>query len=465
MGVFQSVGGAATSGRGLSGRQVAEAIRAAAEEQRRRHLDRIGMADDADASPEKKASAHRRSRSGVVQSMGDIEAGAFEATAEVRTVSPDGPEIIVTEYAPEAFRYLRQLEGVQEQQFCDEWTLPEDRLKMELGEGRSMALFLKSKSLEFMCKTISDVEVNVLLRRLKAYTQHLAENRHSLLMRFLMLLKVQVGSEVGYILCFSDIFAGCDRLNERWDIKGRRPKPGKYRQFPKWAEEQNGDRMVMESPTTVKGGAFGNPTQSTLEKTVPHFDSDKLLTRKDKDLTRLFWLGEEEREELIHQLEQDFKFLRSCGLMDYSILIGVKYCQGPTNSRRAKSMRMTYALGEEHLRGVREERSKSRASSPAGFSFQYDPNVITHNSKYHYGVPSLQGHETYYIGLIDMLTEYNWKKKTANFCKKFLWTEATLSTIPPKGYEQRIDRYAHRIFVSHDPNGSSPVDPLAMTVA
>ncbi|CUG91213.1 phosphatidylinositol-4-phosphate 5-kinase, putative [Bodo saltans] len=453
MGVFQSVGGAATSGRGFTGHQVAEALKVAAQGQSERHQERVR----ADGGGNAGAHGHRRTRSTVVQSLGDLTDESFTDTAEYRSVlkgdGNESVELVVTEYAPEVFRYLRQLEGVLETQFSKEWDIPEERLKLELGEGRSMAMFLKSRSMEFMCKTISDVEVNVLLGILKHYATHLSSNRHSLLMRFLMLLKVQVKDEIGYILCFADIFAGCNLLNERWDIKGRRPKPGKYRQFPAWAEEQSRRNTSINDPApTHNRRASYDPTALQQQGSVgpiPHLGGDKLLTRKDKDLTRLFWLEEEHREELLDQLTQDFQFLRGCGLMDYSVLIGVRYDQGsgPSANVPARSMRMTYALGEEGQRDIKEIRSICREGSPE-ISFRFDPNVITHNSKYHYGVTSMQGHETYYIGIIDMLTTYNWKKKTANFCKTFLWTPATLSTIPPKAYEQRIDKYSHRIFAS-----------------
>ncbi len=34
-------------------------------------------------------------------------------------------------------------------------------------------------------------------------------------------------------------------------------------------------------------------------------------------------------------------------------------------------------------------------------------------------------------GIIDCLTQYNSKKKVANFCKQMLWKTDTLSTVPP----------------------------------
>lgn len=464
MGVFQSVGGAATSGQGFTGAQVAEALRASAESQRRRHQERV----DATAGGQT-GSHHRRTRTYVVQTLEDIEESSFNAHEVIKTTLPGcADDICITEYAPEVFRYLRQLEGVTETQFGDEWTLPPEKLGMELGEGRSMAMFMKSKSMSFMCKTISDVEVGVLLGILKPYTDHLSRNHHSLLMRFLMLLKVEVGTNVAYLLCFADIFSGCEMLNERWDIKGRKPKPGKYRHFEKWAVEQQdsvakidkGDKTstTNNNERDEDASAVSNH-RSTPSVSLPHVDHEKLITQKDKDLTRLFWLSAEDRDELMHQLEQDFGFLKLCGLMDYSILIGVTYTK---EDPAARHMRQTFALGEEHRRSAKEIRAVSREPSPEVPQLQRGSSGITagpfirHNSKYHYGVPSVEGYEVYYIGIIDMLTVFNMKKRTANCCKQFLWTSETLSTIPPVPYRDRIWKYAKKIFTSPASDDRSP---------
>jgi hypothetical protein len=446
MGICQTVGGAATSGRGLSGAQVAAAIRLASSAQRQRLADRVAQQSG--------GSHHRRTRSVLIEGLDELDDNSYTATAVSKITRKNArgedEEIIVTEYAPEVFRFLRQLEGVQESRFCDEWDLPVGKSEMELGEGRSMAMFLKSVSMEFMCKTIADVETNVLLGILKNLTKHLARHKDSLLMRFLMILKVEVGAETGYILCFGDVFSPCDALHERWDIKGRIPKPGKYLHFPKFVArlDQHGRE--------VKGESTEAPSPQKDLGVDSHLDSQRLITRKDKDLTRLFWMEPNVREELVTALLNDFEFLYGNGMMDYSMLIGVRY-----NDQDNESMRMKFALGQENLRGIKEQRP--RAKSSASREASPDPSVTTieeplpeplsttsvrhkANSIFFNGISSIEGHETYYIGIIDMLTVYNMKKKSANFFKKFLWSEETLSTVPPEMYRDRIKSYAKRIF-------------------
>ncbi|ORC93179.1 phosphatidylinositol-4-phosphate 5-kinase [Trypanosoma theileri] len=447
MGVCQTIGGAATSGRGLTGRQVAGALAAAAAAQLKSHHDRMKAEEDGEAT-----GIARRTISSVNQSLEQMDKGKYSETRVLRFKVPNSggimEEVVVYEYAPDVFRFLRQLAGVDEEVFADEWTLPEERLGLEMGEGRSMALFLKSKSMYLMCKTIAKVEVDILLGFLRQYTEHLARNDDTLLMRFSMLLRVEVGSEVGYILCFDDVFGPCRTLNEKWDLKGRKPKPGKYLLFPK----------LIRHPYEPNPYIIDTPRE-TLE--LPEFldalgggvvlveaeDKDKLQTRKDKDLTRLFWLEKQTREKLLHVLIRDYDFLASAGLMDYSLLIGVAYNETKVSrsGKHIRSMRMTYPMGSESdadRMEVRPNSSLRRASKSLVFAE---------------GISSLYDQEIYYIGIIDMLTTYTWKKKTANFCKSFLWKSDTLSTIPPKAYRDRIVRYTKIIFpeVNLDDNTSN----------
>ena len=431
MGACQSVGGSATSGRGLNGAQVASALRCAIDAQRRRMLSREEEQNAAAAAAAEAALSPGNVRS-PSQRIKSVEALTDSSYTEVSTehvkcgcaagtdAEADADDIAVGEFAPDVFRYLRQLEGVREEEFIDEWTLPTGKTDMALGEGRSMAMFLKSNNMDFMCKTISEVEVDVLMGILKEYTAYLAKNPDSMLMRFLMLLRVSVGDEVGYILCFSDIFSQCDLLNERWDIKGRKPKPGKYRHFPKFTKGVDRFGVAHEASSVV-------------------FDADDdkkkdtLVTNKDKDLTRMFWMPQEDRHKLLAQLESDFNFLGGGGLMDYSILVGVKY----NDDTAGDSLKMKFALGEENHANRKEVRPSATRPTTA---------VHNANSIYHQGIQSIEGRETYYLGIIDMLTVYNGKKKSANFFKQFLWKADTLSTIPPPAYQKRISKFTKRIF-------------------
>jgi hypothetical protein len=468
MGICQTVGGAATSGQGISGSQIAYAIRVGAGLQPEGRKDKLYHSFEAIPGEEFTEK--------VTTTV------YYEPPAGTETTDNDKLPISVTSYAPKAFQYIRGLEGIGDEQFISEWDLSPDQCEMKLGEGRSMALFLKSKHLDFMCKTIAEVEVNVLMDLLPKYAQHIRDYQNSLLMRFNMLLRVEIKESVGFILCFGDIFSSCQYLNERWDLKGRVPKPGKYLHFPHHKSSLKPHAASIPTGGATENSAFTNanrdetspsaapsanePTATAttadghlavaadekpahrrrssiiaehadIQNAEPVSPSSKsLVTRKDKELSRLFWVKEAVRRPLLAQLHADYDFLCSNGLMDYSILIGVKY-----NKVSESSMRRRRKLGESQA-GEFEKRPTVRGS----------PKQHISRCDFHNGVDSIGNEETYYIGIIDMLTVYNVKKKSANFFKTFLWKPETLSTIPPPDYKERIDRFTDLIFPPLDPN-------------
>jgi hypothetical protein len=133
---------------------------------------------------------------------------------------------------------------------------------------------------------------------------------------------------------------------------------------------------------------------------------------KDKDLNRKFSMNPVLFERFHAQLERDVAFLRHNNLMDYSILIGV--------ARRTQTEPIP----------IVEEPGRPFFRSHFGGRLADD-----------------QASEIYYIGIIDYLTDYNYKKKIAHRCKRFLWQPRELSTIEAPLYAHRLLTYAKTIVV------------------
>ena len=494
MGVFQSVGGAATSGQSLNDAHIRAAIIAALKQSetidQERRIDLFNRLNGGEKAHEMFGDGDYTAEQTSEDVPWSVERNnAPDAAEEVAEANEDGAheKLSVVEYAPDVFAALRLLAGTSNDNFKAEWTRAPpksnthaDKIvsegKMELGEGRSGAFFLKSKSMAFMCKTISETEVHVLMGILPKYLKFLEKNPESMLMRFVMMLKVSLGdTEPGYILCFADCFSNCTVLHERWDLKGRAPKPGKFRHFEKHDLQKNnsGDGPNGSKSSAAAAAHDDGDTSTDSEDEMAHqrgrkgarnirtADSRKalrLMTYKDKNLARLFWLEPNVRTELMEQFKADFGFLNSCGLMDYSILIGVRYNSKEETVKKeinrdlnatnngGKAMRQVFALGDETAAGVVEVRNANMDEEELNSTRAFLTQMNTKSSKFHQGVDNLLCAETYYIGIIDMLTVYNAKKMTANFCKTFLWREKTLSTIPPVPYRKRIIKYAHQIF-------------------
>ncbi|GET93098.1 phosphatidylinositol-4-phosphate 5-kinase-like protein [Leishmania tarentolae] len=459
------VGGAATSGRGLTALQVAEALRVTAEA-------RLKKGTAAVPSPQ----AMQNTRYSPAERANAIEPEDCSAVHQLSVPYTDRKgrqvKVHVTEYAPEVFSYLRQLKGLTELQFADEWSLPENRLKMELGEGRSQALFLKSKTMLLICKTISVEEANILLRALHAYTLHIITYPNSVLMRFYMLLKVSVGSEEGYILCSNDIFGDAPALHEKWDIKGRVPKKDKKPHHPHLSRRDK-ERDANATNTRKNQHGMADPAideshesrdrESAIDVRGTTEDPQKLCTLHDKDLTRCFWLPCTMRRQILEGLFRDYDFLENSGMMDYSLLIGVAYQdnekQLPDKRCNIENRNTASSSGVACASTPTEMRRSSLATGgpPSDKRMTLMPCPEFEN-----GVRSVDDQEVYYIGIIDVLTTYTWKKKTANFFKSFLWKQKMLSTIPPHRYARRIRSFTELIFPTvNDEANDRQVSPLS----
>eukprot|EP00668_Euglena_longa_P016611 GGOE01020892.1.p1 GENE.GGOE01020892.1~~GGOE01020892.1.p1 ORF type:complete len:628 (-),score=116.38 GGOE01020892.1:334-2217(-) len=140
---------------------------------------------------------------------------------------------------------------------------------------------------------------------------------------------------------------------------------------------------------------------------------EKGIVWKDKDLERFFFLPQLANDRFRKQLSADVAFLGAHNIMDYSLLIG-----------------------------VRERLDCEREGGPQGRSFF---------RSWMGGTPGMEEcHEVYYIGIIDCLTQYNSKKKVANFCKQMLWRTDMLSTVPSKEYGTRFLNFMFAIFPTED---------------
>eukprot|EP00668_Euglena_longa_P015946 GGOE01020132.1.p1 GENE.GGOE01020132.1~~GGOE01020132.1.p1 ORF type:complete len:297 (+),score=22.85 GGOE01020132.1:103-993(+) len=134
------------------------------------------------------------------------------------------------------------------------------------------------------------------------------------------------------------------------------------------------------------------------------------IVHKDKDLNHHFELEAHQLQMLQRQLLVDTAFLREHDLMDYSLFIAV----------------------------IPKPPTHPHPHPPPRSMFNAD-----------YGGILVEGTtpQVLYLGIIDMLTDYNPKKKVANFCKNFIWTNAELSTVPAAYYANRFLMYMDVIFI------------------
>jgi len=136
----------------------------------------------------------------------------------------------------------------------------------------------------------------------------------------------------------------------------------------------------------------------------------------DLDLKRKLNLEPDLRYTFLSQVEKDSKFLCGLGIMDYSMLLGFHFC------------------------GIDLEANVS--AHPHESEIQEVPSI-----QWNKGIPSADGREIYYLGIIDILQLYTIRKKVEMFFKSCILNKDKngISAVPPNEYSERFIRAIHNL--------------------
>jgi 1-phosphatidylinositol-4-phosphate 5-kinase len=140
------------------------------------------------------------------------------------------------------------------------------------------------------------------------------------------------------------------------------------------------------------------------------------------------------KEQIVQQLQKDVDFLHSCSVMDYSLLIAIERLRTVDENKGR----------EEEAEHQQRRRSVWRTDfwRRPRRRFNNNPNV-----KNAFGVSPLSiqygtnrnGHpERYYLGIIDFLQPYNFKKEVEYRWKSMIYKKNAYSCVPPDIYAQRF---------------------------
>ncbi|TVU07496.1 hypothetical protein EJB05_40852 [Eragrostis curvula] len=327
-----------------------------------------------------------------------------------------------------------------------------DALRELSSPGKSGSVFFLSQDDRFMIKTLRKSEVQVLLRMLPDYYHHVRTYENTLVTKFFGLHRVRPSSGQKFrFVVMGNMFCTELRIHRRFDLKG-----------------------------------------SSLGRSTNKIEIDENTTLKDLDLKYSFYLDPSWRETLLEQIEIDSRFLRNHGIMDYSLLLGVHY-RAPQNLRTQASFHQRtildrlVVLPEEdaldddtpnyadglvlvqrasdqngvvigpHIRG-----GPLRASSAsfeevdlllpgtARLQIQLGVNMpakAEHVNQVEDNESFCQGYDVViYLGIIDILQEYNIRKKIEHAYKSIQYNSLSISVVEPNFYSDRFLNFIRTIF-------------------
>jgi len=163
----------------------------------------------------------------------------------------------------------------------------------------------------------------------------------------------------------------------------------------------------------LKGSSVNRSVVSKLEVWTPN------VALKDRDLHQRINIGPVLKAKLLEQLEIDCKLLESFNICDYSLLIGFHHVEQniPSPEERENLYGTQTSIFKEYQGGILSKDSENKEI----------------------------GEDLYFIGLIDILTAYDFKKKGEHVLKSLVWDKNEISAIAPEPYRKRFLRYIVQI--------------------
>jgi hypothetical protein len=364
----------------------------------------------------------------------------------------------VKAYAPECFANLRRYYGIAE---CDyRKSMLESGPFVSFssnskGAARVGGVFFFTRDGAYMIKTIKQDEVRALLDMLPRYYQFMRGNgQRSLLTRFLGLYQVTIVQDDGSersetLVVMNSVFPAeaSKLLSERFDLKGSTIG----RECSVQERETKGANAVLKDLDLAKEVQL---VRSLQEPNSTHGYG--------------ICVGASSKAAIMTQLRKDVNLLVACGVIDYSLLVGVAKETGGLNVAERRAFERSEIV-EERLKMMARRNSfglfmmsviapvRSLFSPPLGMA-QKTVALVKRSTAQHMFRPYYKGalckvdtgplsilqgkragvHATYYFGLIDFLQPFNSKKLVEYRVKGLLYEKGHYSCAPPEEYAERF---------------------------
>jgi 1-phosphatidylinositol-4-phosphate 5-kinase len=292
-------------------------------------------------------------------------------------------------YHKRKFKELRELSGITTEAYISD--MGSDYIVSKGSRGKSGALLFFLKNFNFVVKTIRSREKRCLLNILNDYIEYMRNHPNSLICRFYGCYRIRVeGCETIYFIVMNNIFPFDREIHEIYDLKG----------------------------------SFYNRTAKNESSNSTKKDLDWYINQR-----KLYLFGK--RIILVKQIREDTCFLKSHGIMDYSLLIGINICSKGMEGCVKKNFTM-YTNGE-YAKPVVIRCDISENNLPRGVSNVFSRDFGGYSSE------EIEGFEPelYYIGIIDVLTSWSFKKRMERVIGK-LFCKKGISCTDPETYMNRF---------------------------
>ncbi|XP_058061294.1 uncharacterized protein LOC131211725 [Anopheles bellator] len=342
-------------------------------------------------------------------------------------------------YAPIAFRYFRDLFGIQPDDFM--MSMCSAPLRELSNPGASGSIFYLTDDDEFIIKTVQHKEGEFLQKLLPGYYMNLNQNPRTLLPKFFGLYCYQCNSKNVRLVAMNNLLPSYVKMHLKYDLKG-----STYKRKANKAERSK-----------------SSPTYKDLDFMEQHPNG--------------LFLEAETYSALIKTIQRDCRVLESFKIMDYSLLMGIhnldlavkekqeaaakarsegesdyedapeadQYMVQEREEQRTtalnRSRHTTY--GKMLIRSINRQRLVAHSTAMESIQAESEP-IDEEDDVPPGGIParSEKGERLLlFIGIIDILQSYRLRKKLEHTWKSIIHDGDTVSVHRPSFYAQRFQDF------------------------
>ncbi|XP_016841786.1 phosphatidylinositol 4-phosphate 5-kinase type-1 alpha isoform X11 [Nasonia vitripennis] len=376
--------------------------------------------------------ASKPERDLLMQDFMTVETTNFPHEGSNHTPAHHFSEFKFKNYAPIAFRYFRDLFGIQPDDFL--MSMCSAPLRELSNPGASGSIFYLTEDDEFIIKTVQHKEGEFLQTLLPGYYMNLNQNPRTLLPKFFGLYCYRCNSKNVRLVAMNNLLPSAVKLHQKYDLKGSTYK-----------------RKASKSERSKR-----SPTYKDLDFMEHHPEG--------------IFLESDTYNALIKTIQRDCRVLESFKIMDYSLLLGIHNLD---QAAREKSEQRLSTSAEEDIgdgtdsggftqaerEREREDRigaaalNRSRsinrqrlvAHSTAMESIQAESEPIDEEDDVPPGgIPARNARGErllLFIGIIDILQSYRLKKKLEHTWKSMIHDGDTVSVHRPGFYAERFQSF------------------------
>ncbi|XP_059483944.1 phosphatidylinositol 4-phosphate 5-kinase type-1 alpha isoform X8 [Neocloeon triangulifer] len=376
--------------------------------------------------------ASKPERDLLMQDFMTVETTNFPSEGSNHTPAHHYSEFKFKTYAPIAFRYFRDLFGIQPDDFLI--SLCNSPLRALSNPGASGSIFYLTTDDEFIIKTVQHKEGEFLQKLLPGYYMNLNQNPRTLLPKFFGLYCYQCNSKNVRLVVMNNLLPSWVKMHQKYDLKGSTYK-----------------RKASKSERLKK-----SPTYKDLDFMEHHPDG--------------IYLEADTYSALIKTIQRDCRVLESFKIMDYSLLVGIHNLDQASREKIEQKNEEKLAAEKSKAEKVdSDEEPAVSVAAPSGTSLNRSRSInrqrlVAHSTAMESiqaesepideeedvppgGIPArnAKGERLLlYLGVIDILQSYRLQKKLEHTFKSIIHDGDTVSVHRPGFYAQRFQDFMAR---------------------